>query len=140
MGPAELFDLMAEKFGVGGYDDVTSTVPYFRHRMTEISKIRTMLRSRRVHEHELLIAIEYAVAHRKVITETWQVFNLVPEALAEHHRNVRSQARAAASVDATALAAEAYHAGHGTWAARLLNAEPSELPTVVAEYRERRDR
>ena len=65
MTPGEAFDIMAEKFGVGDYDEWTATVPYWRWRMGEVAKIRAMMRRRRVSMQELVIAIEYAVAHRK---------------------------------------------------------------------------
>ena len=137
MTPGEAFDIMAEKFGVGDYDEWTATVPYWRWRMGEVAKIRAMMRRRRVSMQELVIAIEYAVAHRKPITESYQIFNLVPDALAEHFANERSHRKHAASVDAETLAAEAMAAGETLWAQRLMAADRSSVAEVAEAYRTR---
>jgi len=135
--PAELHDLLHEMFGIGNYDDLASTDPWFRARMTEISKLRAMLKRRHCTVEEVAVAAHYARDAGKPIHAAWQVFLLVPDAL-KAQRAARAQRTLddlhAAIHDA---AAEAYALGEHEWADRLMRAANSTAASVLDEWRNR---
>ena len=135
--PAELHDLLHEMFGIGNYDDLTSTDPWFRARMTEISKLRAMLKRRRCSVEEVTIAAQYARETGKPIHAAWQVFILVPDAL-KAQRNERAQRTLEnLLVEIHAAAAEAHELGEPEWADRLMRVSHANAVSVLDEWRNR---
>lgn len=137
MTDAELWDYLQERFGFGEWDEATSDVPWWKFRANEIGKLKRMMRSRSAKPHQLVIAADYATAHAKPVTALWELFALIPEALAEHRRQdaIKRQARWADVVE-TAIE-EAMDAGETQWAERLMRASAAETQTVINEWRNR---
>jgi len=135
--PAELHDLLHEMFGIGNYDDLASTDPWFRARITEISKLRGMLKRRHCTVEEVAIAAEYARETGKPIHAAWQVFILVPDALMAQREERRQRTLDALRHDVEAAASEAYELGEHEWADRLMRASENTAATVVDQWRNR---
>lgn len=134
--PAEIFDHLQERFGLGDYDEETSTIPHWKWRQVEISKLKSMMKRRRVNERELAISAWYARAQGTPITATWQLFESVRDALAAYRKagrdvptDVRNQLSAAAE--------EAHALGEAGWAARLYAADDKSGPPVLEQWRNR---
>lgn len=134
--PAAMYDLLHEWFGVGTYDDVTSSRPFHRERMVEIAKLKGLLKSRRASLAEVYYAACYAREHQKSIHSTWQVFALIPEAMRDRFHQATRRRREDAQVDLNAAIQEAYDAGEPGWAERLYRAtDPTQ---AITEWRARR--
>ena len=135
--PAELHDLLHEMFGIGNYDDLTSTDPWFRARMTEISKLRAMLKRRRCSIEEVTVAARYARETGKPIHAAWQVFILVPDALKAQREAVLINGREALRTQLQDAASEALDLGETEWADRLMRAPEATAGTVLDQWRNR---
>lgn len=131
--PAELYDLLREYFGIGDWDDSKPKMPYFRARMTEISKLKAMLKRRRCTVAEVAIAAEYARREYKPIHAAWQVFVLVPEALSAQ-RALDRQSQPDLLAEAIS---EAVEAGEMAWADRLMRVGPHDAADVLNAWKER---
>lgn len=125
--PGELYDLLHERFGIGTFDETTSKQPFYKARMTEVSKITAMLRKRRVTIGEVAQAADYAHRTRKPITASWQVFDLIPEALRAAKAKAPDQIRERLAE----AAAEAMRLGRDDWASRLYRADIHSGPEVL---------
>lgn len=137
MTDAELWDYLQERFGIGEWDEATSDVPWWKFRANEIGKLKRMMRSRRAKPHQLVIAADYAITHAKPVTALWELFALIPEALADYRRQdaLRRQARFVEDIERAI--GEAMDAGETQWAERLMRAGPAEAQTVINEWRHR---
>lgn len=135
--PAQLYDLLQELFGVGTYDDIASRQPWFRARMTEIARLKAMLRKRRVTVEDVAIAAWFAHDRGIPIPATWRLFGLIAEA----KRSARERDRQAAAMERedrrTAAVVEAFNADEHTWAARLINTSDRDLDAVIDQWRSR---
>jgi len=130
---AAAYDALQQRFGIGEWDEATSTVPYYEARMVEIGKLKRLLHSRRITTTDLMKAADYAVRHRYPISATWQLCALVPEALREH----RPSPVATVRDRLLSAAAEATAAGEREWAERLYNADPSAGEEVLIAWHTR---
>jgi len=127
---AALYDYLREQFGIGEYD-ATGTVPYWRARNTEIAKLRSTMRRRRVSIEEMLIAVWYADRTRRPITAVWQLCELVMEAKREYRKAHADTSTRDALNNA---ARQAYAAGDFEWADRLFAADLSTADEVLAQW------
>lgn len=137
MTPAELHDELHRMFGIGDWDDSYSSQPWYQTRMTEIAKLRAMLRSRRCTTQEVLEAARYAEEMGKSIHATWQVFVLVPEAK-KYYREVGAQEirmHLQQQLDDETVAAIA--ADENEWAERLARTPLSHAQEVLDQWRNR---
>lgn len=122
MTEGQLYDDLRERFGIGDWDEATSTVPFYKYRMTEISKIKAMMKKRRVTVDQLLLAADYAQIHHLPVVALWRVFELVPDAL----RAQRESNRPSLHDEVWAAVDEAVAAGEQGWADRLMAAANRE--------------
>lgn len=135
--PAQLYDLLHELFGIGNYDDIASRTPWFRARMTEIAKLKAMLRKRRCTVAEVAIAAWYAHDAGLPVYGTYRVFQLIPEAKRAARESDRT-ARASGQLDRRNVAAnEAIEAGEQSWADRLISASDRDIDAVIDQWRNR---
>ena len=135
MTDAELWDYLQERFGFGEWDEHTSDIPWWKFRGNEIGKLKAMTRRRRVSAYQLIVASEYAIAHRKPVTALYQLFALIPEALAWRRRQDALDRKADLAQDIEDAMHEAWEAGEHEWAGRLLRASAAEAQTVLNEWR-----
>lgn len=127
----QVYDALREHFGVGDWTE-ESGVPFWKYRMTEVSKIKAMMRKRNVSYAELHQAYDFAVANGRPITESWHLFQLIPEA----KKAAREQEQAVPTDVRTALdeaAVEAHEAGEEGWAQSLLAADAGEGGKALLE-------
>lgn len=125
---SELYDLLAELFGIGDYDDLASDLPYYRFRMLEASKLTRMLKKRGCKLEDVVLAAEYAKTRGKTITAAWQVFQLVPEARSAWRREqlAAMNARSDRGDLLDAAFAEAQDLRQHDWAQRLFVVDPRD--------------
>lgn len=135
MKPSELYDLLHELFGIGDYDD-TGDRPWWQVRSVEIGKVGRMLKSRHCTTDEVAEAARYAQLQGIPITESWQVFQLVPDAL-KARRLARTEQDAAALRNDRSAAIQAALDLHDTaWAERLMRTPDAHLDEVLQEWRD----
>lgn len=119
---AGLYDLLHTYFGIGSHDEVIAerreTVPWYKHRMTEIGKLKRLMNSRHVDISTMIQAAEYAHDRRLPITAAWQVIEVIPDA----RRAAREAAQRPLSERITEAVNEALAAGEQDWALRLTSA------------------
>lgn len=128
---AELYDLLQRDWGLGNYDDVAVPVPEFwKARMSEVSKLKAMLKRRRCTPQEVALASAYAKSQRKTISAAWQVFELVPEAIRASLQEEKVSKRSLL----TAAAVEASNAGQVDWAQRLFAANIAAADELIAAW------
>lgn len=136
--PAQLYDLLQELFGVGSYDAVANPEPpYYASRMTEIAKIKAMLKRRRVTVGDVAAAAYWAHEQGRPIAATWQVFAAIPEAKRARAEANRQEAKFVQEDRRTAVVREAFDANEHMWAARLINASDREIDAVINQWRNR---
>lgn len=129
--PAEVYDQLQQRFGIGNWDEATSKVPWWKARITEISKLKAMLTRRRVKTSDVLLAADYAERHRVPIRETWELFQVIDAAKRERRQTPTTtdvQTRLAAAVQ------EATECGEPAWAARLYNTDPRVAEDALAAW------
>ena len=133
MKPGELYDLLQELFGIGDFDDGQGL--WYQSRGVEIGKLKRMLTSRHCTVEEVAEAARYAHGRHIPITQAWQVFQLVPEAL-RARRLSRAEEEHLALRDARSEAVRAALDLHDTtWADRLMRTPDQHLETVLQEWR-----
>jgi hypothetical protein len=137
MTDAELWDYLQERFGFGEWDEHTSDVPWWQFRANEIGKLKRMMRRRRVVAVQLTTAADYALAHRKPITGLWQLFALIPEAMAALRRQERLDQQAVLAEEVNDVMHEAWEAGDTEMAGRLMRASTADAQTLINEWRNR---
>jgi len=138
MTPGQLYDELHALFGIGDYDDlVDGATPWHKVRMTEIAKLKGMLKRRHCTVEEVHIAAQYAYSEGKPITAAWQVFLLVPEALKAKRETARALAQGRAAQELLDAVAEAVEAGDMDWAERLMRTPPQYATGVLDEWRTR---
>lgn len=119
---AQLYDLLAEYFGLGDWDEMTSKVPYYKARMTEIGKLKRMMNSRHVDVPTIVQAAEYCHANHVPVIGLWNIIDVIPEA----RRQARDASRVTLSDRLQAAAQEAMAMGEPTWSYRLAGASSVE--------------
>lgn len=132
---AALFDFLRQTFGIGDYDEMFGQ-PWHEARIREIGKLKTQMRRRRIDVEDAHQAAIYARDHRLPITEAWQIFDLVDRVRLERAKALRAARFERQRDGLDAALAEAHAAGDHTWVARLLNADPRELPDLINEWRQ----
>lgn len=140
MTPGQLYDELHKMFGIGDYDDlVADSKPFHAARMTEIAKLKGMLKRRHCTVEEVHLAARYAQAQGKPISAAWQLFVLVPEAL-KYQRDQQRAERVERDARGLAVAIdEAIEAGEHEWAERLMRTPPNHprAGSVLEEWRNR---
>ena len=133
--PAQLFDFLHERFGIGEYDDVAhADVPWWKARNTDIAKLKAMMRKRRVTEKQVAIAGWYATAQSRPIRYYAELFKLIPEAMREYRTAERLTLRKNARSGLEDAVADALARGESQWAERLLRADPSQATALLGEW------
>ena len=133
MTEAELYDHLQRTFGIGDWDEATSEVPWWKFRGTEIAKLKSMMKRRGATVHQILTAADYAILQRKPIRATYQLFELIPEAMREKRlREARPD-----TTDFDAAIQEAVDAQEFEWADRLIRSSGSETQRVIDQWRNR---
>ena len=134
MTEAELYDYLQATFGIGDWDEHISDVPWWKFRGTEIAKLKSMMKRRGATVQQLVTAAQYAVRIRKPIRATYQLFELIPDAM----REKRQRERRLDTTDFDAAVAEAVEAGEHEWADRLVRSSGSETQRVIDQWRNRK--
>jgi len=132
---AELYDLLHREFGIGSYDELIASPPWFQARMAEIGKLKTLCRSRRATTRQVAIAAWYAKDTRRAIYQAVNLFPLIPEAMRAFNTAKAQQAEAASEVALTEAIDEAIEAGQLEWAERLMRATPDNARSQIEEWR-----
>ena len=137
MSDAALWDYLQERFGFGDWDETTARLPWWKYRGNAIGQLKAMKRKRRATNVQLVTAADYAIAHRKPVIALWQLFALIPEAMAWQRRHERAERTADLAVEIETAMHEAWEAGEHEWAGRLLRASSNDAQTVINEWRNR---
>ena len=133
MTESELYDRLQGMFGIGDWDEATSIVPWWKFRGIEIAKLKSMMKRRGASVAQVMTAAEYAIANGKPIRATYQLFELIPEAMREKRR----REAAPDTTDFDAAIAEAVEAGEHEWADRLIRSSGNETQRVIHQWRNR---
>ena len=132
MKPAQVYDLLQELFGIGDDD---GTRAWWQVRSVEIGKIGRMLKSRHCTAEEVIEAARYAHGMGIPITASWQIFELVPEALQARRIADSRTAAETHQADRSAAIREALDQHDPEWAQRLMRTPDVHLETVLKEWR-----
>lgn len=133
--PAAMWDELHRMFGLGSYDDIAASEPWYRERIIEIAKLKRLLSSRRATLREVWIAAQYARRENRPVHSTWHVFALIPEAMRDHFRAATDAKRGDAAEELNTAINEALEAGDNSWAQRLMRAQDPE--SVLAAWKAR---
>jgi hypothetical protein len=133
---AELFDLLHRRLGVGDFDE-SGQVPWFRYRMTEIAKLKSMRTRRSISLADFALTARYCFWHHIKIEATWQLCEHVAAAKQEARANVVTEL---ATQVWEALAVERTSPGpdSSTWIERLLLARGPFRRDVLNKWNEAR--
>lgn len=134
---AMLFDYLQERFGIGDWDEATSAIPWWQFRGREIAKLKSMRTKRKATTTQLVAAADYAVEQCRPIYATYQLFALIPEAMAARRRQEQAKKKGDLARGINEAFAEAVAAGETEWAERLMRTQVSEAQTVINEWRNR---
>lgn len=137
MTPADLYDYLQRTFGIGNWDEATSTMPWWRFRLTEIAKLKAMLKKRGATPEHVITTAEYAIEQRRSIFATYQLFLLIPEAMAAQRAQARTDRNAQLNLGIEEALAEAIALGETQWAERFMRASAAEAQIVINEWRTR---
>jgi len=129
-----LYDLLRAKFGIGSYDEADANVPWFRARGTEIAKLKSQMKRRRLTIEDLTIAAWFAERDHRPITQVWHLCNIVGEAKRAWRQASQETPHLRRELDAAA--AEAHERGDDGWAARLFAADLSTGTVVLEQWRD----
>lgn len=132
---SQLFDYLNEAFGVGNYDDVAESKPWFKVRMNEIGKLKKMLRARRVAVREMFLAAEYCRSHEIPVKASQELFGHIGPAMLEWRRNLAIVRNRDAATSVQQVIEEAYGVGQVTFAEQLMRADPAMQKRLVDEWR-----
>lgn len=136
--PAQLYDLLHERFGVGRYDEVAAPrPPWYQARMTEIAKLRAQLQARHATVRQVAIAAWYAVETGAQIRWASDLFRLIPEAMRAYNTALAVQDRDRLRAEINAAIEEAWNAGEQQWATALYTADANSAPEVLNAWRNR---
>lgn len=135
--PAELHDLLQTMFGIGTYDDIASPMPWFRARMTEIAKLKAMLRKRRTTIAEVAVAAWYAHDKGLPVPGAWRLFELIPEAKRAARETDRTDRESGRLNRRNNAVIEAMEANEQAWADRLISASDRDIDAVLDQWRNR---
>lgn len=129
---AELYDRLQGMFGIGDWDEATSEVPWWKFRNTEIAKLKAMMKRRGASVVQVLTAADYASTTSRPIRASYQLFELIPEAM----RWRRERLAVTDTTDLDSAITEAIDAGEYEWADRLIRAQDTQ--TVITQWRNSR--
>lgn len=135
----KLFDRLQEMFGIGEWDESQeATLPYWKFRAQEISKIKATRRKNDKSVADLYIAALWCKAHKQDVRAASWLNRHVPAAWAWWEAK-----NAAAGLEPNNTYAEAIRQEmsnpDSTWLSRLLRAAPASREDVYAQWL-RRDR
>lgn len=133
---AQLFDVLAELFGIGDWDPDLDDMAYFRMRTTEIAKIKAIRRKRNYSITEFAALARYVHSRGHRIARTWDLLEYWPEFRRSQAANARLQSEAEFE---RALEIERARPDGQGWAERLLMSYPGPgRDAVMREWREER--
>lgn len=133
MKTGELYDLLQTLFGIGDFDDGAGL--WYQSRGIEVGKLTAMLKARHCTAEEVAEAAHYAAAQRIPVTQSWQVFNLVPEAKHAHRLALSTTATEALQQDRAASIRQALDLHDSAWAERLMRTPDAHLEQVLEEWK-----
>lgn len=134
---SQLFDYLNEAFGVGNYDDVAESKPWYKVRSSEIGKLKKILRGRRLSVREVYLAGEYCRANQIPVKASQDIFRHIPAALQAWRRDLAAARKQDAATSVLVVIQEAYAVGQVTFAERLMRADELEQQRLVREWRDR---
>ena len=131
---AELFDMLHSLFGIGDWNE---DMPWWRHRATEIAKIRAIRRRRQISIADFAMTARYCVRNREKITESWQLCGFIADAKREARKLAVPELSRQVS---EAIASERALPGpdSATWIERLLLTRGPYRQVVLDQWRETR--
>ena len=138
MTPAQLFDELHARFGIGVYDDVVSPdTPWWQERGRQIGKLKAMMGKRHVSATQVAIAAEYAASHGKPVKYFPQVFELIPEAMRAHRTAEKRERARRVREDLQDAITEASSLGLEEWASRLMRVAEIDAERLIQDWRNR---
>jgi len=132
---AALYDLLQRMFGIGAYDEFTSRDEWYKARIAEIGKLKSLCRARRATVRQVAIAAWYAQHTRQPIYQSVNLFPLIPEA---HRAYFMASSQAEFDRNRAELAeavTEAIEAGQFDWADRLMRVAPENARAQISEWK-----
>jgi hypothetical protein len=133
---AQLFDMLHGLFGIGDYDDASDT-PWFKHRMTEVIKIKAIRRKRQVSLREWALAARYAYRTKAPIRQSHDVLFYLDKARKEQ-RTARVSDLGQQIADAITNERSRGDDASEAWVRRLLLARGDYRRELLQEWAESR--
>lgn len=135
---SELFDLVHEHYGIGGYDELARPEPeWYQIRLREAARLNQLMKKRRVSIEELERALRYCIEQRIQIRKTTELFShITPSLIAWRKAQLATTAVDRERVREDAIA-EALEAGEHDWVERLIRAAGTEMDTTLDAWRNR---
>lgn len=131
---AALWDLLHKKFGLGDWDE-DSTTPWWKARANEIGKLKGQMRRRRLSLWDLAVAAWFAEEQNRPITAVYQLCGMAGEARRAYWVKRKAEEKDDLREELEKAAAEAMEQGRPEWADRLYNADRESAPKVLAQWR-----
>lgn len=134
----EVHDLLQSMFGIGTYDELVRREPsFFKTRMNEIARLKSLGRKRRATPEQVGIAAWHARQTGVHVRQSHFLFALIPQAQVAWNRQLAEAKQHDARLALEDLIAEALAAGESEWAERFIRASPAEVPALTEKWRTR---
>lgn len=134
MTDAELYDLLQRLFGIGVWDEDTSSQPWWKARALEITKIKRSRTSRNVDLEDLALAALYCKAHGEPVANVAWLYRHIGPAI--RWNNERSRAAKSREFDELLQAAIEHEQQNpdSEWLDRLVRARGPYQKEVYEQW------
>lgn len=133
---SELYDLLQTMFGIGSYDEVAGSDPWYRARMVEIMKLKGLCRRRRATVKHVAIAAWYAKENKLPIRHSVRLFAVIPEAMRAYHAELHASEKDAQDRELNQAIVTAMRTGQQEWADKLIRSSGKATRQVLDEWKE----
>lgn len=137
----QLFDWMERHFGFGNYDELTSDVPHWKWRLSEVAKLKASMTKRRTTVGEMQMIAQYCLDKRIILGHWVDLYQHAVPALREARQAAERRQKEEIEIRiARAVALENRRNPEGLWVSLLVRATGKERYLLYAEWRKKRMR
>lgn len=134
----QLYNLAAEKLGIGNYDDVADERPPWEYKRNQIGMLSRGMKARRLHPDDVEFTIRWCAERHLLVPHVNTLLRHVEEALRWQRSQFRGDQLEAEMADA--IASERSLDPDGRWLGRLVRAKGDARRELLAEWRQARGR
>lgn len=129
----QLYDLAAERLGVGNYDPGTAELPYWKYRMNQIGMLARAMNGRKTHPDDLEYTINWCADRHLLVSHVRGLVQHVDDAL--RWRNSQAAKDDLEGAIAEAIARERSLEDGSPWLTKLIRAKGPGRQVVLEEWR-----